>query len=127
LKRLPPMRALEKTLAELERRLSDPRPADPRSIEPVFADDFIELGSSGRCYTKAQVLAALATEPRRAISIHDFRARQLAPDVALVTYRAVEGTRITRRASIWTRGAGGWKIVFTRGTVLSLGRRRPPA
>jgi hypothetical protein len=99
-----------------------------RSAERVAAllvDDFVEFGGSGRVFDKAQIVADLAAEPLTMSpvlrSLREFRVRKLAPDVALVTYRAVRsgadgGEAHSLRSSIWTRDAGSWRMVFHQGT-----------
>jgi hypothetical protein len=103
------------------------KPEVRRSADQVgrlLADDFIEFGSSGRVFDKAQVIEALkqeAPDPAMGIVLTDFSARQLAPGVMLVTYRthlsapnAPAG--YTLRSSIWTLRQGRWQMVFHQGT-----------
>jgi hypothetical protein len=49
----------------------------------------------------------------------DFRCRELAPDVYLLTYTLLQDhTRRTRRSTIWQRTDAGWKILYHQGTIV---------
>ena len=112
------LRSLEEELLKPEVR----RTAD--QVGRLLADDFVEFGSSGRVYDKAQIIAALqdeAPDPAIRISLTDFSARQLAPGAILVTYRTVwsgpgapAGYKL--RSSIWKLMEGRWQMVFHQGT-----------
>jgi hypothetical protein len=84
-------------------------------LERLLTDDFVEFGSSGAVYSKPAVIDRLVTDPelsRQAPSVSDFRARVLAPNVVLVTYRCAE----SMRSSIWRKEASSWAMVFHQGT-----------
>ena len=69
----------------------------PTEVGYLLADEFIEFGSSGRVYDKRQIIAALQQEmldPTTRISLVDFVARRLAPEVFLVTYRTIRQDRL---------------------------------
>jgi hypothetical protein len=112
------LRGLEEALLKPEVR----RSAD--EVGRLLADDFIEFGSSGRVFDKAQIIEALGREtpdPAIRIVLTDFSARQLAPAVMLVTYRTIrsgtsapQGYRL--RSSIWKLMEGRWQMVFHQGT-----------
>ena len=101
--------------------LLDPRVrADPRQLDHLLADDFIEVGSSGRIYDKQTLIAMLAGEEPAPVSVLEFSTRKLGPGVALVTYRTIGQTGLTvRRSSIWVRTKGRWRLVFHQGTPIS--------
>ncbi|HEY1889582.1 MAG TPA: DUF4440 domain-containing protein [Steroidobacteraceae bacterium] len=113
-----------------------------RSREPIFhrpelgstradfaamtADGFWEVGASGRRYSREHVLDVL--EDRHQVASHlaledtweasDFACRELAGDTYLLTYTLAQGQRATRRATVWRRSAGEWRILFHQGTVV---------
>lgn len=93
----------------------------------LLSQDFIEFGSSGGTYDKAQVIESLqqeAPDPAVQILLTDFSARQLAPGVVLATYRTVcrggaEPDQHRLRSSIWKLIDGRWQMVFHQGTPTS--------
>ena len=112
------LRGLEEELLQPEARRSVDR------LDRLLADEFIEFGSSGGIFDKAQVIEALLAEtsdPAAAVCLTEFGARQLAPGVVLVTYRtsrsglnAPPGSKL--RSSIWKLTEGQWQMVFHQGT-----------
>jgi hypothetical protein len=93
---------------------------DRKQVEALLAEDFLEFGSSGRIWTRAQILDLLATEIYTAATVKDFECSLLSEEVALVTYRAertrpdVQGSSL--RSSIWTKKSGAWRMRFHQGT-----------
>jgi hypothetical protein len=91
----------------------------------LIADDFREFGSSGRVHTKSDVVEYLK-QPRDAPwQIEDFEVQNLAPAVALVTYRIVETrpggeTKISMRSSLWQQRDEKWQLVFHQGTRVTM-------
>jgi hypothetical protein len=116
------------TLRRLEEQLLDARVrASADQVAALIAHDFVEFGSSGVVYDKAEVVAALPEEhlkePPVERTAHDFRVRMLAEGVALVTYRSVRchpnGAEVqSLRSSIWTVIDGRWQMVFHQGTPI---------
>jgi hypothetical protein len=115
-------------LCELEIALHQPDVrADPRRLDALLHDDFMEFGRSGRRYDKVGIMRDLSAErPSGKIRTKDFALAQIAPDVALLTYQsaheAADGalSRYTRRASLWQRNADGWQIRFHQGTPVDI-------
>ena len=107
-------------LEEAERSLLDPEVrGDPRALDELIADDFIEVGSSGRIYDKETLIEMVTGEEHAPVLIRDFKIRELAPEVVLVTYRTVgQAGRAALRSSIWVRSDTRWRIVFHQGTPL---------
>ncbi|RXH55833.1 DUF4440 domain-containing protein [Granulicella sibirica] len=112
------------TLRALEEELFEP--AVRRNItrlSEVLADGFREFGSSGRVFSKAQIMSELQHELERRISLSEFRVKAISKDAVLVTYRATrvqEGLADVHslRSSIWMKREGRWEIVFHQGTVV---------
>jgi hypothetical protein len=116
---------LTERIRELEESLLDPRVRGSRkALGDLLADEFLEFGSSGRRFTKSQIVEALvgeaAEEPR--FSLADFSLLVLAPDVVLATYRAeARGVdpsppRHSWRSSVWVLRSGRWQLLFHQGT-----------
>ena len=116
-------------LRELEERLLNASGRDcDKDVLELLADEFVEFGSSGRVFSRREIVEAVRTAPppdstRR--SLHDFKAIELGPDVALVTYRALRYEGRERRevrslrSSVWKRFNGAWRMVFHQGTLTS--------
>lgn len=114
--------ALSTELLRLEEQLLQPAfRRDRAAVSALLAEDFVEFGSSGRIFSKAQILDVLAEETGRRIELTEFAVHLLAPDAALATYRAVLHTGsgapgATLRSSLWIRGEGRWQMRFHQGT-----------
>ncbi len=91
----------------------------------VLDPDFIEVGQSGRRWTRAETLASIAAEPPADdVAIDVFDVTSLATDVMLATYDLIvsraDGTQArSRRSSIWIRRDGRWRLRFHQGTPAS--------
>lgn len=104
-------------LFALEQRLLEPDiRGSADELDLLLADGFREIGSSGRIFDKAAIIADLSQDPgfdgKRTIA--DFRVQLLSPSIALVTYKIVENG--TLRSSLWQREDGPWRLVFHQGT-----------
>jgi len=110
------LKTLEETLLRPEVRTS------AESLSELLADDFVEFGSSGRVWTKPDIIEALQDETSARLSMSEFTVKLLAENVALATYRAAKftdrGSVKSLRCSIWTLREGRWQIVFHQGTRL---------
>jgi hypothetical protein len=110
---------LKEHLCSLEERLLQPEVRKSvKELEALLADDFIEFGSSGRIFNKQQVIDGLVNESPVQMTLMDFNAKLLAPDVALTTYRVVkhQDRRCSLRSSIWKWKEGKWQMFFHQGT-----------
>lgn len=90
--------------------------ANRRRVEDLLHDDFFEHGASGRTWTRSAVLDALPDSPHVDGACFDFVSRDLAPGVALLTYR-IAGARSTTRSSIWVMEGARWQMLFHQGTL----------
>jgi hypothetical protein len=95
---------------------------DPARMAALLADDFLEFGSSGRVWTREEILELLATESYDRPAMEDFRCDLIGEDVALATYKTVRvdagsGSRsAVLRSSLWIREFGEWRVRFHQGT-----------
>lgn len=116
-------RTLTAALHELEERLLNPAVRHERAaVSALLADDFVEYGASGRVFTKAEILDLLAAESPQRIEMTEFVARLVAPDVALVTYRAARRSQsgqdaVSLRSSLWIHHGHRWQLLFHQGTT----------
>jgi hypothetical protein len=106
-----------------EEALLDPAVRRDRArVEALLAEDFLEFGSSGRTWSREEILELLANETCQPPAIEDFRCDWIGEDVALVTYKTVRvgpesGLRtVVLRSSIWIKGSGEWRVRFHQGT-----------
>lgn len=112
----------EKTLQDLEKSLHRREIRGSRSsVDELLADDFTEIGRSGRLYDKEQLLGALAAESGvLAVETADFSYREITMDVVLLTYLSrttdESGTRSTLRSSLWKKTGDRWRMSFHQGT-----------
>jgi len=111
-------------LQQLEERLLDASVRRCRhEMVALLADDFVELGSSGRVFNREQIIDAIQNEPMARRSLTGFDATLLAPDVALVTYRAIRHSESANpicslRSLIWKQTGGRWQMRFHQGTLV---------
>jgi hypothetical protein len=115
---------LEREIRSLEERLLDRRVrSNPDLAGELLAEEFLEFGSSGRTWTKQEILDALREERAIRFTISDFQVRLISPEAVLATYRVLaepeshELSRSSLRSSLWVRRAGRWQLVFHQGTL----------
>lgn len=123
----PRLREILQELRSREPIFHHPELGTSRSdFENMTEPDFFEVGASGRRYSRDHLLDVL--EDRHQLASHlaledtweaiDFACRELGADTYLLTYTLLQGRRKTRRASLWRRRSGEWKIVFHQGTLV---------
>lgn len=130
-------RDLKRTLKDLEELLlvSAVR-KDAKKVSSLLAAEFREYGSSGRIYSKAEIVEMLQSEPSTDISLMDFEIQPLGDRAVLATYRAVKqvpgstpestpestsGSLAVEslRSSIWVFREERWQMLFHQGTKIS--------
>jgi hypothetical protein len=89
-----------------------------KMMEPMFW----EVGASGKLYSREYVLDELekryASHYKNQWETRDFHCLEIATDNYLLTYTLAQGTRISRRSTIWRHTPNGWKIVYHQGTLV---------
>jgi hypothetical protein len=119
--------SVESIFRELEERLLRPEVrSSAKQMAELLADEFIEIGSSGRLFDKRQIIDLLRDvqtgEYPSAPRAHDMTLRLIAENVVLLTYRTVrpassEGQEHQAlRSSIWKLIDGRWQMIFHQGT-----------
>lgn len=112
-----------------ELQLMDPRVRASRERAARLLDpEFVEVGASGRRWTREEMLTELAghagssadgphCEPSGISGV------LLAPGLVHLTFETVLGERRTRRSSIWRKGDGetGWRMYYHQATVVPPG------
>jgi glyoxylase I family protein len=111
-------------LFRLEQQLLEPSTRrDAAALTSLLAENFREFGSSGRIYTRQQIIDALAAESPRTITLNNTCCQQLAEDIALLTYRstrtvAIKGASDALRSSLWIYRDHRWQMLFHQGTPI---------
>ncbi|MBA0448523.1 DUF4440 domain-containing protein [Stenotrophomonas maltophilia] len=115
--------ALAAELVHLERALHTPQVRGDRTRLAALLDgDFSEIGSSGRCYDRADALAEIPLERAQVrIESDQYAVSLLTQNQAQVRYRSryyLDGQPQgwVLRSSLWRRHVQGWRVVFHQGT-----------
>ncbi|KNY16701.1 RNase H [Shinella sp. SUS2] len=115
------IRMLEEALHRPEVRGSRP------AVEALLAEGFVEFGSSGTIYHRAEMLDLLSEEADEpsdgTLEASDYALTAIAEGAVLLTYRtcrrAADGSeRHVLRASIWKLVGERWQMAFHQGTVV---------
>jgi len=108
-------------LQALEEQLLAPATRTSRAaLDELIDETFLEFGASGRIWSKAELLDALAAAaPIGDFRVSGFETRDLGGGCVLVTYvlTVTNGDRRqTLRSSIWKRDGNRWRVCFHQGT-----------
>ncbi|RQP24808.1 nuclear transport factor 2 family protein [Piscinibacter terrae] len=112
------------TLQSLEVELHHPGVrCDAQRLEQLLHIDFHEVGRSGRKYDRATVMRFLAEQKTSPpVTSDHFAVQQLAPGVALLTYRSAHRRpdatleNHTLRSSVWVQVDAHWQLLYHQGT-----------
>lgn len=110
------LQAMEEAMWRRETRF------DRRYMDAVLADNFSEVGRSGRTYSREETLDLQPVDIDIELPLTDFTAVAICEDVALVRYtsvpsRAARGA--THRSSVWVND-GRWRLRFHQATPTDL-------
>ena len=91
-------------------------------LDRLLADDFYEVGTSGRLFDKTDIIDALVSETPRTLVMQEFIATSLSESVVLTTFRIIrhisdEETRSSRHSSVWRKTEDGWEMFYHQGTL----------
>lgn len=118
---------LKEKIFKLEMKLLRPEIRKSREdLSKLIDDDFIEIGSSGKFYTKNDVIKELQDQQFAEIKISGFEIKKLKEDIVLAVYKSEKADPETgkiisaRRSSVWKLNGENWQIVFHQGTPFSL-------
>jgi len=106
------IKAFELELLQPEIRKSTER------LDELIADEFLEIGESGKLYDKQDILTALPTQMGIKFSLSNFKATEISSDVVRATFQLEKEITdsgeiiISLRSSIWKNKDGRWQIVF---------------
>lgn len=100
----------------LERSLlEDAVRSDRDAAAALLHPDFVEVGRSGRIWTRGRTLASLAPLAGRT-DLELLGADRLADDVLLLRWRASDASGETLRSSVWQRTPQGWQQRYHQAT-----------
>jgi glyoxylase I family protein len=111
-------------LIHLEQQLLQPSTRrNAAALTSLLAEDFREFGSSGRIYTRQQIIDALADESPRNITLSDPLCQQLTECAVLLTYRSTRTSTLNvasdaLRSSLWIYRDQRWQMLFHQGTPI---------
>ncbi|HYN35131.1 MAG TPA: nuclear transport factor 2 family protein, partial [Ilumatobacteraceae bacterium] len=94
---------------------------DPRRVAALLADDFIEIGKSGRVWSRDEIVAALAAEPGMdGVTVGPMSGQRIAAGLVLVRYTTHHpGSRAAvHRSGWWRQTTTGWRCCFHQATVV---------
>ena len=111
-------KALHQLIYNLELTLLDSSVRkSAQQLDLLLADDFMEIGSSGKFYNKTDVMAALLNESSTPYSsLKNFKTQEIASNVILATYEIKMNGQNTLRSSIWKKFGNNWLMLFHQGT-----------
>ena len=92
-------------------------------VGSLLAESFREFGSSGRVYSKDDIISTLQDEVPVFISLSDYEMTLLSAGVALVTFQSHKEQQngppiVPLRSSIWIQDNDCWRMIFHQGTKL---------
>ncbi|MDQ0729370.1 ribonuclease HI family protein [Arthrobacter sp. B1I2] len=107
----------EALVEELERELLGPLVrGDIGRTAVLLHPDFMEIGSSGRVWTRDAMMMALEEDPGERTDIEILGADRIGSSAVLLTYRSFARSGTTLRSSLWVLDGGRWRLRFHQGT-----------
>jgi ribonuclease HI len=107
----------EALVEELERELLGPLVrGDIGRTAVLLHPDFLEIGSSGRVWTRDAMMMALEEDPGERTDIEILGADRIGPAAVLLTYRSFARSGTTLRSSLWVLDGDRWRLRFHQGT-----------
>ena len=96
----------------------------PADFQRRMSPYYWEVGASGRRYSREFILRNFVQTPPIDARAAGWQAsghalRQLGPDTYLLTYNLQQGSRLSRRATIWQHSPQNWQVVYHQGTLVS--------
>ncbi len=111
-----------KIVIKLEKELLDySTRTNLKKLDSLLSDDFYEIGTSGRTYTKKVILDQLSKETRSKIKADNFESIELSLDVIQLRFKTVRKNEdgslsASLRSSIWKFNNNQWQMIFHQGT-----------
>lgn len=107
----------EELVEALERELLGPEVrGDIGRTGVLLHPDFMEIGSSGRVWTRDAMMMALEEDPGERTELEILGAERIATGAVLLTYRSYARSGTILRSSLWVLDNGRWRLRFHQGT-----------
>jgi ribonuclease HI len=107
----------EALVEELERELLGPLVrGDIGRTAVLLHPDFLEIGSSGRVWTRDAMMMALEEDPGERTDIEVLGSERIGTGAVLLTYRSFTRSGTILRSSLWVLDGGRWRLRFHQGT-----------
>ncbi len=103
---------------------------NPDRLDQLMDDNFREIGSSGKVWSKQTAIEALKNEAFLETQIKQFKFTLLDENVALITYVAHKKMKadvpdaVSYHSSVWILRDTEWKMIFHQGTPIVSSRNR---
>ncbi|MDQ0029493.1 ribonuclease HI family protein [Arthrobacter bambusae] len=111
------VRSDEETVILLEKELLRPDVrGDLGRTGILLHPDFTEIGSSGRVWSRDELMMALEGNPGESAEIEVISAERLSTNTMLLSYRSLGRTGSALRSSIWLLDDGRWRLRFHQST-----------
>ena len=91
---------------------------DPGRLGELLAQDFFEIGQSGRRWSREEIIASLVSDsgPDQLASITERKTMMIDPETVLLSYLLEFDNRVSQRTSLWRLNAGSVQCLFHQGT-----------
>lgn len=107
----------EELVEALERELLGPEVrGDIGRTGVLLHPDFMEIGSSGRVWTRDAMMMALEEDPGEHTELEILGADRIGAGAVLLTYRSYARSGTVLRSSLWVLDNGRWRLRFHQGT-----------
>lgn len=107
----------EEIVEALERELVGPEVrGDIGRTGVLLHPDFMEIGSSGRVWTRDAMMMALEEDPGERTELEILGADRIGTSAVLLTYRSYARSGTILRSSLWVLDNGRWRLRFHQGT-----------
>lgn len=115
---MPSAVSAESIVEALERELLEPAVrADLGRTGQLLHPDFIEIGQSGRLWTRDATMTSLAEDGQERVDLELIAADRVSSGSVLLTYRSHTREGTVLRSSLWVLDGAAWRLRFHQGTA----------
>lgn len=117
---------MKSQIIENEKILQNPKQISPNLVDRLLADDYIEIGQSGRIWHKSQILDYFNRHQNRwQMEMMDEEFKQISDEVILLTYKLKKVNNedstvsCSSRSSLWKITINECTLIFHQGTPIN--------